>query len=85
MWHRFGITEAGKNKTIEASLVATGKNSVDTAMAMTVGLPLGIAARLLLEGKIQERGVVIPTASELYEPVLAELKTFGIELIEREY
>lgn len=85
MWHRFGITEAGKNKTIEASLVATGKNSVDTAMAMTVGLPLGIAARLLLEGKIQERGVVIPTASELYEPVLAELKTSGIELIEREY
>ncbi len=85
MWHRFGFTHGGKKKTIEASLVATGKNSVETAMAMTVGLPLGIAARLLLEGKILERGVVIPTSPEIYEPVLEELKTLGIKLTEKEY
>jgi saccharopine dehydrogenase-like NADP-dependent oxidoreductase len=29
-------------------------------MAKTVGLPLGIAAKLLLEGKINTRGVCIP-------------------------
>ncbi|MEJ0033111.1 MAG: saccharopine dehydrogenase C-terminal domain-containing protein [Bacteroidota bacterium] len=47
-------------KRIEATLIAKGSNSVDTAMAKTVGLPLGIAAKLLVEGKILQRGVVIP-------------------------
>ncbi len=49
-------------------------------MAKTVGLPLGIAAKLLIEGKIKQRGVVIPTAKEIYEPVLGELKAMGIEV-----
>lgn len=85
MWHRFGYEQNGKSKTIEASLVATGIDSVNTAMARTVGLPLGIAAKLLIQGKIKQRGVVIPTAPQIYEPVLAELKSFNIELTERHY
>jgi saccharopine dehydrogenase (NADP+, L-glutamate forming) len=89
MWHRFRFEvrspnlDATVSKTLEASLVAKGSNAVDTAMAKTVGLPLGIAARLLIEGKIRQRGVVIPTAKEIYEPVLNELKTLGIELTEK--
>jgi saccharopine dehydrogenase-like NADP-dependent oxidoreductase len=85
MWHRFGYTINDSEKRLEASLIAKGSNSVDTAMAKTVGLPLGIAAKLLIEGKIKQRGVVIPTAKEIYEPVLMELKTLGVELSEREY
>jgi len=84
MWHRFGYTKNGVSKRLEASLVATGSNSIDTAMAKTVGLPLGIAAKLLVQGKIKQRGVAIPTSKEIYEPVLEELKTLGIELSERE-
>lgn len=83
MWHRFGYTVEGKSKQLEASLIAKGTNSIETAMAKTVGLPLGIAAKLLLQGKIQQRGVVIPVAKEIYEPVLDELKTLGVELTER--
>ena len=83
MWHRFVFEQAGREKEIQASLVVTGSDSVFTAMAKTVGLPLGIAAKLLLEGKIRERGVVIPTSPEIYEPVLAELSSLGIELKER--
>jgi len=85
MWHRFGYTKDGVSKRLEASLVAKGSNSIDTAMAKTVGLPLGIAAKLLIEGKIEQRGVVIPTTKEIYEPVLDELKLLGVELSEREY
>jgi saccharopine dehydrogenase (NADP+, L-glutamate forming) len=83
MWHRFRYKQGAASKTLEASLVAKGSNSVDTAMAKTVGLPLGIAAKLLIEGKIKQRGVVIPTTQDIYEPVLDELKTLGVELTEK--
>jgi len=45
-------------------------------------LPLGIAAKLLLEGKITLRGIHIPVAPELYVPVLKELQSEGIEFDE---
>jgi len=47
-------------------------------------LPLAIAAKLLLQGKITVRGVVIPVHQEIYDPVLEELKKSGIALVERE-
>jgi saccharopine dehydrogenase (NADP+, L-glutamate forming) len=84
MWHRFVYETNGKQKEIQASLVATGEDSIRTAMAKTVGLPIGITAKLLLTGQIKTRGVAIPTTPEFYNPVLAELKTLGVELAERE-
>jgi saccharopine dehydrogenase-like NADP-dependent oxidoreductase len=84
MSHRIGWEEGGTEKFIEASLVVKGEDSVNTAMARTVGLPLGIAAKLILENKIQARGVLIPSSPEFYEPILAELKMLGIELTERD-
>ncbi len=84
MWHRFRFLQAGNKREIQASLVTLGENSNQTAMAKTVGLPLAIAAKLLLLGKIMQRGVVIPVSKEIYEPVLSELKTLGIELKENE-
>ena len=74
----------GKQKEVQAYLTVTGDNEVNTAMAKTVGLPLAIAARLLVEGKIKSRGVVIPVVKEIYDPVLAELGEMGIKLVERE-
>jgi saccharopine dehydrogenase-like NADP-dependent oxidoreductase len=82
MWHRFVYEQDKKKKQIQASLIATGTDSVYTAMAKTVGLPLAISAKLLLEGKINVRGVVIPTLKEIYNPVLEELKLLGVELHE---
>jgi saccharopine dehydrogenase (NADP+, L-glutamate forming) len=43
-------------------------------MARTVGLPLGIAATLILQGKITLAGLHIPIVPEIYTPVLAALK-----------
>jgi saccharopine dehydrogenase (NADP+, L-glutamate forming) len=63
---------------IKATLVTEGENNQRTAMAKTVGLPLGIAARLILNGKISARGLHIPTLPEIYEPVLDELEENGI-------
>lgn len=84
MWHRFGYELAGRQKEVQASLVVKGEDAVQTAMAKTVGLPLGIAALCLLRNHIAVRGVVLPTLPEIYEPVLADLKKIGIELGERE-
>jgi saccharopine dehydrogenase-like NADP-dependent oxidoreductase len=84
MWHRFRVKQGAKEKEIQASLVVKGSDSVETAMAKTVGLPLGIASRLLLEKKLQHTGVVIPIARNLYEPILKELASMGIELQEQE-
>jgi saccharopine dehydrogenase-like NADP-dependent oxidoreductase len=82
MWHRFKYLADGAEKEIQASLVARGENSVHTAMAKTVGLPLAIAAKLLLQGKISQRGVLIPVAKEFYDPILKELGQIGIRLEE---
>jgi saccharopine dehydrogenase (NADP+, L-glutamate forming) len=51
-------------------------------MAKTVGLPLGIAAKLILNGKIKLSGLHIPTAKEIYEPVLKELEQHEIKFHE---
>ena len=85
MWHRFVFELNGKVKEIQAHLTVTGEDETETAMAKTVGLPLAIAAQLLLEGKITSRGVVIPVSREIYNPVLKALSGLGIHLVEKEY
>ncbi len=84
MWHRFRFSQNGKGKEIQASLMAHGENSTRTSMAKTVGLPLAIAAKLVMEGKVNARGVVIPVSREFYQPILYELSGLGIRLIETE-
>lgn len=85
LWHRFVYqNKIGETKIIISSLVDEGIDEVFTAMAKTVGLPMGIAAKLLLENKIQARGVQIPVSKEFYEPILAELKNQGLKFVEKE-
>lgn len=82
MIHRFVAHVNGTEKTIQSSLVVKGEDAIRTAMAKTVGLPLGIAAKLLLQNKIKVLGVQIPTLPEIYKPVLQELKQLGIGMRE---
>ncbi|MGE0771438.1 MAG: saccharopine dehydrogenase C-terminal domain-containing protein [Cyclobacteriaceae bacterium] len=84
MWHRFKYKLDQRTKEVQASLHCIGQDGVHTAMAKTVGLPLAIAAKLLLQGKIKSRGVCIPTVREIYGPVLEELGHLGIKLAEWE-
>ncbi len=84
MWHRFLYEHNGSSHEIQSSLVVKGEDAVHTAMAKTVGLPLGIAAKLLTEGKIKLSGVQIPVRPELYSPILKELREHGIGFTEAE-
>jgi saccharopine dehydrogenase-like NADP-dependent oxidoreductase len=82
MLHEFEYELNGTKEGIRSSLIVKGENNLRTAMAKTVGLPLGIAARLILNGKIKLSGLHIPTSKEIYEPVLKELEKFEIQFRE---
>ena len=84
MQHQFEYTLNGQAKKITSSLVVKGDDQTYTAMAKTVGLPLAIAAKLILQGKISARGVIIPTKKEIYLPVLNELENYGVKFEEKE-
>jgi saccharopine dehydrogenase (NADP+, L-glutamate forming) len=73
----------GPGKKVDSYLVVKGEDSLRTAMAKTVGLPLGIAAKLILQKKIKLKGLHIPILAEIYEPVLKELKLNGIAFDEK--
>jgi saccharopine dehydrogenase-like NADP-dependent oxidoreductase len=78
--HEFIARDHQKQKEIITStLINTGIQGGDSSMSRTVGLPVAIAVKMIIEGKIRQRGVRIPVTREIYEPVLAELKTRGIE------
>lgn len=83
MQHQFQFRNSKSEiRNIVSSLVVKGEDQIYTAMAKTVGLPLAITAKLILQGKISARGVVIPTIKEIYEPLLSELELFGIKFEE---
>lgn len=86
MQHEFKhTTKEGEDKMIVSAMAYIGENQEKTAMAVTVGLPLAITTKLLLMGKINLTGVQLPTHKQIYEPVLEELRDYGITFEEKEY
>ena len=84
MQHEFEYTINGQKKRRYSTMVLHGNDAEDTAMAKTVGLPIGIFAKLVMTGQITSRGVQIPVTKEAYQPVLEELEEHGIRFEERE-
>jgi saccharopine dehydrogenase (NADP+, L-glutamate forming) len=82
MLHEIEYSIDGENKQTRSCLIVKGEDHIHTAMAKTVGLPLGIAARLILEKRINLRGLHIPIVPEIYKPVLEELELNGIQFTE---
>ena len=52
MQHQFDYNLDGSCKKLKSSLVVFGDNQRDTSMAKTVGLPVAIAVKLILNGEI---------------------------------
>ena len=82
MVHELEYEIQNKKHSVRSSLIVKGEDSTRTAMAKTVGLPLGIAVKLILTGKIKLTGLHIPILQEIYEPVLDELNNNGIRFEE---
>lgn len=82
MMHEIHYATGKNQQAISSTLIVKGDDNIRTAMAKTVGLPLGIAAKLILAGKIRMTGLHIPVKKEIYGPVLNELKEYGIQFNE---
>ncbi len=82
MVHEIGYSKDGQHRMVVSSMIVKGNDQIHTAMAKTVGLPLGIAAKLIMLGKIKTPGLHIPVSAEIYEPVLAELEKHSIKFKE---
>ncbi|MBS1765763.1 MAG: saccharopine dehydrogenase NADP-binding domain-containing protein [Bacteroidetes bacterium] len=78
MQHSFEYTLNGKSLKHTSSLSVKGENETATAMSKTVGLPMAIAAKHILNGNISTKGVIIPVSSEIYNPILDELELHGV-------
>lgn len=85
MIHRINafFPKTGERKSYKATLSLRGTDLVNTATAITVGVPVGATAQLVLNGGLRgKRGLVIPTDEAVYNPILAELERQGIHMHE---
>ena len=71
----------GENEVVKSRMVDFATEE-DTAISRTAALPAAIAVKLILENKIDEKGVQIPVNKSIYEPVLKELEQHGISMTE---
>ncbi len=72
----------GKREVIKSSMLDFGSPSTNTSISRTVALPASIAVKMILENRFDVKGVSRPVIPQIYNPVLDELKTLGIEMKE---
>lgn len=84
MYHEFEYSHNGNRFAITSSMVNIGEDQTYTSMSNTVGLPVGIAAKRILNGQLTTKGVTLPIQPENYIPILEELNSLGINFIETE-
>ena len=82
MQHQFKFLLNNTEQKLNSSLLVFGDDPRYTAMAKTVGLPVAIATKLILNKQIKSKGVRIPISKDIYIPVLKELSENGINFIE---
>jgi saccharopine dehydrogenase-like NADP-dependent oxidoreductase len=83
MQHNFEFTKLNKQYKLDSTLVVIGDNNIQTAMAKTVGLPLGIIARKVVKNEVLSKGVVMPVDKNIYQPILDDLNEMGIRFKEK--
>lgn len=72
----------GKQEIIRSRMLEFGSADTETSIAKTVALPAACAASLILDEEISLTGVQVPVLPEIYNPIMTELETMGIELVE---
>ncbi|TVY91608.1 Saccharopine dehydrogenase [NADP(+),L-glutamate-forming] [Lachnellula willkommii] len=82
--HKFEIeNKDGSKETRTSTLVEYGDPKGYSAMAKLVGVPCGVAVKQVLDGTISEKGILAPMSSKINDPLMAELKKYGIFLVEK--
>ncbi|MDC0099978.1 MAG: saccharopine dehydrogenase C-terminal domain-containing protein [Crocinitomicaceae bacterium] len=84
MVHEFQYELNGKKSQITSHMVNIGEDQVYTSMSNTVGLPVAICAKMILNGSLKSSGVRLPVQKEVYTPILEELEKLNIRFVEKE-
>jgi saccharopine dehydrogenase-like NADP-dependent oxidoreductase len=85
MHHEFIAEYPDKKERITSTLIDYGIPNGDSSMSRTVALPVAIASKMILDGKIILTGVHRPIIPEIYEPILDELETLDIKMDENTF
>ena len=72
----------GKREMIVSRLLDYGIPNGDTSIAKTVAYPAAIAVDMLAKGKLNVTGVHRPVIPEIYNTLLDQLATLGIQMQE---
>ena len=84
MLHTFLVSYPdGGREVIKSSMLDFGTPATDTSVARTVALPAACAVDMILQGEITNTGVHIPIIPDIYNPVLDQLGTLGIKMVEQ--
>jgi saccharopine dehydrogenase-like NADP-dependent oxidoreductase len=78
----FYATYPDRTERTTSTLIDYGIPHGDSAMARLVSMPAAIAVKMILAGQITATGVHVPVIPEIYNPVLDELETHGIQCVE---
>jgi len=78
MLHEIEYSIGSRQFKLDSSLVLTGDDAINTAMATTVGLPLAMGVCAYLKGEIKMTGLHIPIDARIYQPILKSLAEEGI-------
>ncbi|KIJ97596.1 hypothetical protein K443DRAFT_681415 [Laccaria amethystina LaAM-08-1] len=82
--HKFVVEwKDGSEQILTSTLEAYGSPSGHSAMALTVGLPCGIATQLVLDGVLSTPGVHAPYTKEICDPIRKILEAEGLGLVEK--
>ena len=84
MYHKFVYKKDGEFHEITSEMVNIGEDQTFTSMSNTVGIPMGICIKMMLNDQISLKGVHVPIAKEVYNPILDELESYDIKFKERD-
>jgi len=84
MQHQFDYMKEGIHTKRYSTMVYIGQDTRHTAMSVTVGLPLAMTARRILEGSFNKMGVQLPIHPQIFNPVLKELEDYQIKFVNEE-
>ena len=83
MQHEIEYLHKDRKIKLTSAMTLKGESRDFSAMAKTVGLPIGMLARMVLNKKIvPPTGVLLPNMPSVYRPLLTELAHHGIEFKE---
>jgi len=86
MKHTFKIEYPdGKVKKLTSTMLDYGQQPEGySSMARTVSLPVAVAVRAILDGRLKGAGLVRPIDPEIYNLILKEMETLGVKFVEKE-